>query len=356
MSAESKDRDPPASERGTWRQTLIIAAIVAAMFGVFVFDIYTPPDDVSICFIYAVLVALSGFTHARATYPSAALGSLLSIVGAFIQQPQNELLIVFFGNRAIAVVAQWLVAFLIVTRRHAELRALANYEEEKANAETSRRFVDVLTHEVGTSLTTIDGHAFRLKRLLSNIPEDAIQRLEKIRAAAKHIEGVLRQVQLAFELRQGQENADFVSVDLSNIIREVVLAVAAQHPVNVDTAGLPLVHGNAPMLRQVVENLLSNAVKYSQADTPISIWGRTDGDMVVVSISDRGRGIPAAELSELFKPYFRGSNSRGVHGTGIGLYVVQQYLTIHRGTIDVSSELGAWTTATFALRRGSPPP
>ncbi len=361
MQVSAADFSANASDNAVrWRENLrhalTMIAICLAMVGVFAFDIYTPPDDVSICFIYAFLVSLSALSHPRAPYICAALGTVLSLTGAFIQPPYDELSVVFFTNRAIAIAAQWLVAFLVILRRNSELRTRADFMKERAKAETSRRFVDVLTHEIGTSLTTVDGQAFRLKKILAtNATDDAMQRVDKIRQAAKHIESVLRQVQVASEIEQGALEIARAPVNLADIIAETVVEVADNHPVNIDTGQLPpAVHGNADMLQQVITNLLSNAVKYSPTDAPISIWGRTNNTMAVVSVSDRGRGIPEDELNKLFDPYFRASNSRGVHGTGIGLYVVRQYIENHGGTIDVTSELGSWTTVTFEIPVGPP--
>ena len=336
------------------REGIALVLVCLLMVGVFVFDIYTPPDDVSICFIYAVLILLSGFSYRHTPYICAGLATALSWLGAFIQTPSDSLSLVFFGNRAIAVVAQWLVAFLVVLRRDVELRMRSEYEKERANAETSRRFVDVITHEIGTSLTTIDGQAFRLKKLISSDEtDDAPQRADKIRQAVRHIENVLRQVQIASEIEQGRVGLERSAVNVADIIADAVLELSGGRVIHIDTKTLPKsVHGNADMLQQVVANLLSNAIKYSSSDTAVSIWGRTVDDTAVVSVSDRGRGIPADELEKLFDPYFRASNSRSVHGTGIGLYVVQRYIQNHGGSIDITSDLGQGTTVTFQVPIG----
>jgi signal transduction histidine kinase len=236
-------------------------------------------------------------------------------------------------------------------RRNAEIKIRVEYKKEKAKSETSRRFVDVLTHEVGTSLTTIDGQAFRLKKILANSgTDDAILRADKIRQAAKHIENVLRQVQVASEIEHGPIDVQWSSVNLRDIIADAVVELSDNHVINVDTAKLPIsIQGNADMLQQIIENLLSNAVKYSPAGTPVSIWGRVEDNMAVVTVSDRGRGIPPNEQTQLLEPYFRASNSRGVHGTGIGLYVVGQYIHSHGGWIDIASEVGSGTAVTFQI-------
>ncbi len=337
------------------QEMAVLALISILMVGVFIFDIYTPPDDVSICFIYAVLISLSVFSFRRSPYICAAVATFLSWAGAFFQTPGDTLSVVFFTNRAIAVTAQWLVAFLIVLHKDAQQRIQQQYEGERKKAETSRRFVDVLTHEIGTSLTIIEGQAFRLKKLMPAAgPEDGHSRAEKISQSVRHIERVVRQVQVASELDRGMDELEPESVNLRNVIAEAVIQ-SGRESIHIDTHALPAeISGNAGMLQQVVENLLSNAIKYSPAEAAISVWGRVENDQAVVSVSDRGRGIPEGERAKLFEPYYRASNSRNVQGTGIGLYVVERYIRSHGGSIGISSELGVGTTVTFQIPIAAP--
>lgn len=333
----------------------VLVLIAALMAGVFIFDILTPPDDVSICFIYAVLIPLAIFSFHRAAYGCAALAMLLSVLGAFFQPPHDRLPLVFFANRAIAIVAQWLVAFLVTSRQEAEAKMRSEYEAERTKSETSRRFIDMLTHEIGTSLTLIDGQAYRLKKLLRAPDKEGVTaRAEKIRGAVKHIDVVIRQVQAASEADQASGRFEPGDVNLASLVGDLVVQLKGDREIQTDIGALPtVVRGNADMLQQVVTNVLSNALKYSPEDTAISVWGRAETGWVVLSITDRGRGIPPAEKSSLFEPYYRASNSRGVPGTGIGLYVVGRYVSAHGGAIEIESALDVGTTVTVRLPSGN---
>ena len=332
--------------------TLVLVA--ALMAGVFVFDILTPPDDVSICFIYAVLIPLAIFSFHRAAYACAALATSLSVLGAFFQPPHDQLSLVFFANRAIAIVAQWLVAFLVTSRQEAEAKIRSEYEAERTKGETSRRFVDMLTHEIGTSLTLIDGQAYRLKKLAASDDEGVTTRAEKIRGAVKHIDVVIRQVQAASEADQASERFEPEDVNLASLIGDLVVQLKGDREIQTDIGSLPpVVRGNSDMLQQVVANILSNALKYSPENTAVSVWGRAEADSAILSITDRGRGIPSAEKSSLFEPYYRASNSRGVAGTGIGLYVVRRYVSAHGGAVEIESDLDVGTAVTVRLPVGN---
>lgn len=335
---------------------LISGGVLFLIFVVFIFDIFTPPDDVTICFIYSVIIVLSIFSRYRTAYLFAALTSVLSILGSFVSPPPGTLSVVFFANRAIAVVSQWIVAFLVTNRKKTEAQMRADLEEQKASAETSRRFLDVLSHEIGTSLTTIDGQAFLLKRGLRE-PDPNLVRADKIRGAVRHILAIVQRVQLASEVGERTAELRADAVDLRALVEDIVLETNNDAvTIDTDLARLPeMISGDPDMLRQIVENIVSNAVKFSQPLGTISVTGSRRDGFAVLIVRDRGRGIPEDEKGKIFSPYYRARNSRGSHGAGIGLYVVKQFVETHGGTIHIDSTLGQGTAVTINLPIESPP-
>ena len=105
---------------------------------------------------------------------------------------------------------------------------------------------------------------------------------------------------------------------------------------------MPMV-GDAKLLFQVFSNLLSNAVKYSPGGGMIEVDATIEGNEVVVTVADRGIGIPAGDLDRLFERYHRGSNVSGIVGTGVGLYLVKIAVDLHGGGIEVHSKEGGGT-------------
>jgi signal transduction histidine kinase len=342
--------------KGVAAEGLLLALVASGMLAVFLFDVATPPDDVSVCFTYAALISLASFSRYRLAYAFAAVATVLSVIGSFLHTPGEALSAVFFTNRAIAIAAQWLVAYVVAARKDAEAHMRAQFEQEREKVETSRRFIDVLSHEIGTSLTTIDGQAFRLRKLAgSHEPADVAVRADKIRTAVRHIQAVVEQVQLASEV-EGAVPTWTTAVDLRGLVADCVAQSEAERTISTELSELPpLVWADADMLRQTIANLLSNAVKYSAAETPIQVRGWSEAEHAVLAITDQGRGIPEEERVNLFAPYYRASNSRGVHGTGIGLYVAERVIARHGGTIAIDSALGRGTTVTVRIpvRRGS---
>jgi signal transduction histidine kinase len=94
-------------------------------------------------------------------------------------------------------------------------------------------------------------------------------------------------------------------------------------------------------LFQVFSNLLSNAIKYSPDGGLISVALEVGASEVVVSVQDRGMGIPESDAARLFERYYRGSNAAGIVGTGLGLYFVKTVIELHGGQVTARSRSGA---------------
>lgn len=118
--------------------------------------------------------------------------------------------------------------------------------------------------------------------------------------------------------------------------------------------GLPLVSIDAMQMERVIANLLNNAIKFTPAGGRVRLAARRQRDAVVVSVSDDGPGVPPDELSHLTERHFRGARSRGVEGSGLGLFIVRAVVDAHGGTLRVASGIGGGTTMTVSLPLDAP--
>ncbi len=337
-----------ARSRTTPKEWLIFAVVLLLMGTVFVADIHTTPDHVTICFIYTAIIFLSIFSFYRSAYIAAAVATVFSVLGSFANPPAEALSVVFFANRGIAIASQWLVAILVTTRKDAETLMKADLAEQTANAETRRRFLDVLTHEIGTSLTTIDGQAFLLRKTLD---EPDRGRAEKIRGAVQHIQAIVQQVQLASEVGERASDMRRIPVDLRRLVEDVLVDVNTSGVAfSAELSGLPeTIHADPDMLRQIVGNVLTNAIKFSSPGGDVRISGESRDGQAVLTVTDRGRGIAPDEREKIFEPYYRARNARGVHGAGIGLFVARTFVENHHGSIQIEGALNAGTQVTITL-------
>jgi signal transduction histidine kinase len=330
-----------------YRPNLSLAFAGILVLLVFAADIDIPDDDISICFAYTLPILLGVFSEAGSAYLIAAASTILSIVALFIEPPDNVNFAVFLGNRVIAIIAQWLVAYLIEHHKRSRVIMQALLATERLKAESGRRFVRILTHEIVTALTSIEGHSYRLTKLAPTLtPEGIVARSEKIRDAASRLDTLVSRIQAASEV----DNADLV------VSREWIDTEAFFASIRRDYEGDPDVrlelrvdqtelYGDCDWLRQAVSNLISNALKYSPKPAHIAITvarSAITGGMEI-AIADKGRGIPADELERVLEPYYRARNAGGVRGLGLGLHLVKHFVEAHGGQVRIESQLASGT-------------
>ncbi|OGN88682.1 MAG: hypothetical protein A2158_00480 [Chloroflexi bacterium RBG_13_46_14] len=113
---------------------------------------------------------------------------------------------------------------------------------------------------------------------------------------------------------------------------------------------IPPVFADSTQIRQVIMNLMENAIAYSEEGSTINISAKTDRDMVQISVTDNGDGIPPEDLGKVFDKFYRGSqNRRQPGGTGLGLAICKSIIDNHDGKIWVDSRLGQGSVFYFTL-------
>ncbi|MDP1966580.1 MAG: HAMP domain-containing sensor histidine kinase [Reyranella sp.] len=348
MKVKSKRAERTYLFFGTW---WVGAAIWSLMTSIFLLDVWTHPENVSACFAYTIPIFMSLFEARPRPLLYAATATALSIAGSFIEPSSGLPIAAILGNRLIAIATQWLAALLVKVqyRRHVEIQRVA---------EIQRRFVDILSHEIGTALTAITGQAYRLTKLSGQLaPDDLKVRAEKIRSAAGRIETITNRVQFAFSLGDGTIPVGHRAVDINVMLRSLTDQLEEEqhgNPFELNLYAEPLaVKGDETLLRQAFENVVMNSVKYSSGDSPILISTTKRGSVVRIAIADRGRGIATSDLSHVREPYYRGSGSKGTSGAGLGLYLVERIVEAHEGTISIESEVGKGTKVTIELPQGT---
>ena len=117
-------------------------------------------------------------------------------------------------------------------------------------------------------------------------------------------------------------------------------------------SNLPLVQGDSEKIAWVMNQLLDNAVKFTPSGGQVVLSLKEEGaNLVMVSVTDTGIGIPSYRLQEIFEPFHQldGSSTRKVGGTGLGLSLIRQIVEAHGSLLDVQSVEGKGTTFKFPL-------
>ena len=112
-----------------------------------------------------------------------------------------------------------------------------------------------------------------------------------------------------------------------------------------------LVTSDEELLSLVWNNLFSNAIKFTASGGKVSLSVQSQGEMVEVSVTDTGCGIPAEVGKHIFEKFYQGDTSHAQQGNGLGLALVKRVIDIVGGDISVSSEVGKGSTFMVRLRR-----
>ena len=235
------------------------------------------------------------------------------------------------------------------------MRDRAFRELERANFAKSR-FLANMSHELRTPLNAIVGFT---QFLLSEQGDacDAARRKEYLRDiefSAKHLASIISDLLDISRVETGQYPLAPQQVSLSEACAQVQRLFARQ----VAEAGIEIavsvasecenrIEADRRALHQMLINLLSNAVRFSSPGDRIEIAARRHGDDVEVSVTDQGVGIPAAEISEVIKPFHRGQHDENTQGDGLGLglALTHSLMELHGGALIIESDVGRGTQA-----------
>lgn len=250
-----------------------------------------------------------------------------------------------------------------VTERTSELAAAKEnlaraLSQERELSELKSRFVSLVSHEFRTPLGVTMSAVEVLRHYRDRISEDKhTELLQDIYSATLQMSGLMEQVLLLGRAEAGKLVWHPAPVDLPELCGKVVdEGLSATHrrcPVNFTAEGdFSDARMDAALLRHIISNLLSNAVKYSPAGSPVDFKLNREGDEAVITVQDRGIGIPEADQGRLFEAFHRASNVGETPGTGLGLLLVKRCVELHHGSISVQSQENVGTTFTVRLPIG----
>jgi signal transduction histidine kinase len=233
--------------------------------------------------------------------------------------------------------------------------ATAGYVLERTRAD----FVATASHELRTPLTSVYGGARTLiahRDTLERGQQDRLLRM--IEQESEHLVQIVDQLLVSAQLDRGGVNLDVSDVDIlalcSGVVESARLRNGGRNMVmlQMPTAMAPLRCDEA-LLRQVLVNLVENGIKYSPEGGRVDLLVSEDPGWVRLEVVDEGMGIPAAELERIFEKFYRldAAMSRGVGGSGLGLYISREIVMQMGGTLAVRSTPGEGSTFTVVLPR-----
>lgn len=247
---------------------------------------------------------------------------------------------------------------LDVTFAQMAQRIAEQVDDLKQTDQLRRELIANVSHDLRTPLTALHGYLETL--MIKGAELSPAQQREYLETAARSSQRLNKLVAELFELAKLESRAAPLEPEvfsLADLVQDVVgefQLVAEQNGVRLRThidADLAPVLGDIRMIERVLENLIQNAIQHSSSKGDVTVYAAPEPEVVRVTVSDTGCGIPQEDLPYIFDRFYKARNvlSEDAQGAGLGLAIAKRILEMHGRTIHAESVLNVGTTFTFSL-------
>jgi PAS domain S-box-containing protein len=216
-------------------------------------------------------------------------------------------------------------------------------EKEKVLGDLKTRFVSMASHEFRTPLTSILGSATLIEKYTK--AEDQPKReqhINRIKSSVSHLTEILEEFLSVGKLEDGKLEVHPTEFAILPFLHDTVSDFSTyQQAIRIEMVDDFNCFQDASILRKVIFNGLSNALKFSEKEVVLRVE-KLDNS-AVITIIDQGIGISEEDQKQLFERFFRGGNATVIQGTGLGLHLVDRYMRLLGGKIEIKSELNKGT-------------
>jgi PAS domain S-box-containing protein len=226
--------------------------------------------------------------------------------------------------------------------------ALRDVSDERALEQARSDFVTTASHELRTPLTAVYGAARTLRRTDIEIPAEQHDRfLEIIVSETERLTAIVSRILLAGQLEEGRVDVMTAATDLRPLAESVLDSARLRTPEDVElrleqNGARAVALADEDKLRQVLVNLLDNAIKYSPDGGDVVVELAGGHGRVRLTVRDCGLGIPPGEQERIFEKFYRldPALTRGVGGSGLGLFISRELVSRMGGSLTVRSQQG----------------
>lgn len=230
---------------------------------------------------------------------------------------------------------------------------------EKELAKVKDEFVYVVAHELGNPIFALDGYLSILQDKAKRYDKQTKDIITSARGIDQQLSALVNDLLEVVRSQSGQLKIEVSPIDLSAIFSVVVenskmKAATKKISINYKKANLPKVMGDEQKIREVATNLIDNAIKYTPEGGKVDVWHERKDKMVTSYVKDNGIGMDAEAQKQLFQKFFRvkTEKTKGISGTGLGLFICRQIVEKCNGKIWAESEEGKGSVFAFSLKEG----
>lgn len=231
-------------------------------------------------------------------------------------------------------------------------RVFNDMADELENSEAIKNdFISSVSHELRTPLTAIKGWS---ETLQAGYDEDTYRKgMTVITHETGRLEGMVEELLDFSRIQNGRFSLQMANIDIIAELDDALLIYTDKARKENKTIHytepefLCVVYGDKNRLRQVFINVIDNAIKYTDPGGSVDISVEKGADTLTITVADTGIGIAASDLPKVKAKFYKADNTR--RGSGIGLAVADEIISMHGGTLDIDSVLGKGTTVTITL-------
>ncbi len=236
-----------------------------------------------------------------------------------------------------------------------DLCDIVNYmaNELSQSENMKNEFISSVSHELRTPLTAIKGWSETLSDDESGDKDLRRRGLSVIRGETERLSSIVEDLLDFSKIQNGRFTIKKEKMDILAELEEAILVFSQR----AEREGIELKYNEPEMLsaiigdknriRQVFVNVLDNAIKYSEKGSTVSVIAKEEYGVIYISVQDEGCGISPEDLPKIKKKFFKGNLTR--RGSGIGLAVVDEIVSMLGGSFEIASQLGVGTTVTLSF-------
>jgi signal transduction histidine kinase len=232
---------------------------------------------------------------------------------------------------------------------------------EKKREEITRDFVTMLSHDLRSPITIMQGYS-KMLPMVGELNPTQQDYLDKIKNGLEIITSLVEGILLEDRIENGMEISDD-EVNLRELLQAITAQLesfATQKRVKVQTEDIAAdlsLYGDKVLLNQAFYNLLHNAIKFSDMEGTVEVHAIQEEDGINITIKDSGPGIASIDIPFIFEKYYhpKGKGEDNGKDAGMGLYISKFIINAHKGTISVESELGKGTLFRIYFSNNSQP-
>ena len=242
----------------------------------------------------------------------------------------------------------------IAMERARAVEQLSETEAERQGERLKSALLDSIAHDFRTPLTAIKAAATDLLASTARDPQQLKELLTIVNEECDRLNHLVEEAAEMAKLESGEFELHLQPVAIATLVEaalEHLRKCLGDRRIIINSGDeLPLVRADLDLAKDILVQLVDNANLYSKKEHPITITAEVAGEMVAVSVADRGPGIDPFEQGLIFDKFYRGKDQRyQVRGTGMGLPIARAIVTAHGGSISVTSQLNSGSVFTFTL-------